>query len=111
MRVAAGAVQQEDGVIDVAGRVAVGRAQGQVVELELREGFAGAEAEVGEGDLAVGGGPFCGLGLGGELSLRGWSWRGHGHGLTVGGCGKKEGGGDGHLGDELGHVGLRGLAH
>ena len=68
--VAAGAVEQEDGVVDVAGCVAVGCAQGQVVELEFGKCFAGAEAEVGEGDEAVGGGPFGGCGLWGGCGLR-----------------------------------------
>ncbi len=44
--VAAGAVEQEDGVVDVTTRVAVRRAEGEVVELESGEGFTGAEAEV-----------------------------------------------------------------
>jgi len=68
--VAAGAVEKEDGVVDVPGGVAMGRAEGEVVELELGQGFAGAKAEVEEGDLAVGGGPFCGWGW------RGLRWRG-----------------------------------
>jgi len=82
--VAAGAVEKEDCVVDVAGGVAVGRAQGEVMELELGEGFAGAEAEVGEGDGAVGCGPLGGLGLRG-----GCGWLGHGHGLALG-CGGAE---------------------
>ena len=45
-RVAAGAVEEEDGVVDVAGGVAVRGAEGEVVEIELGEGFAGAELEV-----------------------------------------------------------------
>ena len=44
--VAAGAVEEEDGVVDVACGVAVRRAEREVVELELGEGFAGAELEV-----------------------------------------------------------------
>jgi len=96
--VAAGAVEQEDGVIDLAGCVAVGRAQGQVMELELGQGFAGAEAEVGEGDGAVGGGPVGGWGLRG-----GCGWLGHGHGLALGCGGYEECGRYGDLGDALGH--------
>ena len=61
--VAAGAVEEEDGVVDVAGGVAVRRAEGEVVELELGEGFAGAEAEVLDGVGAVLGGPLGGGGL------------------------------------------------
>ena len=38
--VAAGAVEEEDGVVDVAGGVAMGCAEGEVVEVELREGLA-----------------------------------------------------------------------
>ena len=44
--VAAGAVQEEDGVVDVAGGVAMRRAEREVVEVELGQSFAGAEAEV-----------------------------------------------------------------
>ena len=80
MGVTAGAVEQEDGVVDVAGGVAVGGAEGQVVELEFGQDFAGAEAEVGQGDEAVGGGPGYGVGWRG-----GWRCGGHGHGLALGG--------------------------
>ena len=62
MRVAAGAVQQQDGVVDMAGGVAVRRAQREVVQLELGQSFAGAEAEVGDGVDAVFGGPVRGCG-------------------------------------------------
>ncbi len=51
--VAAGAVEQKDGVVDVAGRVAMRGAEGEVVELEFGEGFAGAEVEVA-GDVVAG---------------------------------------------------------
>ena len=53
MGAASGAMQEKDSVVDVAGGVAVGSAQGEVVELEFGEGFAGAELEVGQGDGAV----------------------------------------------------------
>jgi hypothetical protein len=51
--VAAGAVEKQDGVVDVTGGVAVRRAEGEVVELELGKGFAGAEVEV-VGDVVAG---------------------------------------------------------
>ena len=56
---AAGAVQQEDGVIDAPGRVAMNCSQGEVVQLELGQRFADAEAEVGENGGSVHCGP-CG---------------------------------------------------
>lgn len=74
------------------------------MELELGKGFAGAEAEVGEVDDAVGGGPFGGLSLGG-----GRACRGHGHGLAVGGGGEKECGCNEETGDTWGHLDSRGL--
>ncbi len=43
---AAGAVQQQHGVVDVAGGVAVRRAECEVVELELGQRLAGAELEI-----------------------------------------------------------------
>ncbi len=46
MRVAASAVQQEDGIIHMAGGVAMRCAQGEVVQLEFRQCFAGAKAEI-----------------------------------------------------------------
>ena len=55
--VAAGAVEEENGVVCVAGSVAVWGAEGEVVELEFGEGFAGAEAEVLDDVSAVLGGP------------------------------------------------------
>ena len=58
VRIAAGAMQQEDGVIDVAGSVALRRAEGEVVELELRQRLAGAEAEIGKDGRAIHGGPL-----------------------------------------------------
>lgn len=70
------------------------------MELELGKGFTGAEAEVGQVDYAVGGGPFCGLGLRGRRGCRG-----HGHGLAVGGGGEKECGCDEEMGDTWAHVG------
>ena len=65
--VAAGAVQEQDGVIDMAGGIAVRGAEGEVMQLERGQGFARAELEVGYGVGAVLGGPFAGgLGGGGE---------------------------------------------
>jgi len=58
--VAAGTVQQEDGVVDMALRVVVRGAEGEVVQLELRQRLAGAEAEVGQGLGAVDCGPAAG---------------------------------------------------
>ena len=55
--VAAGAVEKEDGVVDVAGGVAVRRAESEVVEVQLGEGFAGAEAEVMDVEASVLDGP------------------------------------------------------
>ena len=75
------------------------------MELELGEGFAGAEMEIGEGYVAVGGGPFGGCGLRGGRGCHGRVCCGHGHGLAVGGGGEKESGGDGDLGDAWGHLG------
>jgi hypothetical protein len=46
MGVASGAVEEEDGVIYVAGGVAMWGAEGDVLKLEFGEGFAGAELEV-----------------------------------------------------------------
>ncbi len=64
MGVAAGAVEEEDGVVDVAGRVAMGCAEGDVVEVKLFDGLAVFEVEVGDVVVAVLGGPFGGGGLG-----------------------------------------------
>ena len=52
MRVAAGAVQEEHGVVDLACAVVVRRAEGQIVQLQLGQGFTGAEAEVLRGVVA-----------------------------------------------------------
>ena len=46
MGIAAGAVEQQDCVISVAGCIAVRLAQSQVVQLQLGEGFTAAEVEV-----------------------------------------------------------------
>ena len=64
VRVAAGAVKEEDGVVGVAGGVAVGFAESDVVEVELLDGLAVFEVEVGDVVGAVLGGPFAGSGLG-----------------------------------------------
>ncbi len=70
MRIAAGAVQQQDRIIDVAICIAMGRSQGKVVQLERGQGFAASKAEVGKNRGAVygmplaGGGWDCGRGLG-----------------------------------------------
>src|SRR5215472_997673 len=77
MRIAAGAVQQEDGIIDVAGGVAMRRTQREVVQFEFRQGFAAAEFEVGERDPPIFRGPF-GCGLGGTGIRLGASWRARG---------------------------------
>lgn len=69
MSVAAGAVEEEDGVIDVAGGVAVKLAEGEVVELQDGDGFAAGELEALDDVGAVLGGPFVGglgAGLGGD---------------------------------------------
>jgi hypothetical protein len=68
--VAAGAVQEEDGVVGVAIGAAVGFAEGDVVEVQLLDRLAVFEVEVGDVVGAVLGGPFA------------WS------GLRVGGCGR-----------------------
>ena len=75
---ASGAVEQEDGIVDLACGVAVRRAEREVVELELGEGFAGVELEIFDGVDAVFGGPFGGRGDGlglGEGSLGGGGLR------------------------------------
>ena len=69
--VAAGAVEEEDGVVGVAVGAAVGLAEGDVVEVELLDGLAVFEVEVGDVVGAVLGGPFgcrnsSGLRVGGE---------------------------------------------
>jgi len=61
--VAAGAVEEEDGVVGVAVGAAVGLAEGDVVEVELLDGLAVFEVEVGDVVGAVLGGPFTGSGL------------------------------------------------
>ena len=96
--VAAGAVEEKDGVVDVAGGVAVRGAEGEVVELEFGEGFAGAEVEV-VGDVVAGRAGVGGRGRG--------CGGGRGHGLGGGG-----GGGERWLAmrreDRLQHGRLRG---
>ncbi len=47
-RVAAGAVEEQDGVVRVAGGIRVRGAEREVMKMERRESFAGTEAEVGE---------------------------------------------------------------
>ena len=63
MGVAAGAVEEKDAIIGVPGGVAVRLAEGEVVKLQLGEGFAGAEAEVLNDVSAVLSGPLGGSGL------------------------------------------------
>ena len=92
--VAAGAVEEKDGVVDVAGGVAVRGAEGEVVELEFGEGFAGAEVEV-VGDVVAGRAGVGGRGCGRGEALT-WSGRGGGGG--------EEGGDE----DRLQHGWLRG---
>ncbi len=58
VRIAAGAVQQKHGVIDVPGRIAVGRAQCEVVQLEFGKRFACAEVKIRKDHRAI----FCGPG-------------------------------------------------
>jgi hypothetical protein len=47
MRIAAGAMQQQNRIVHVPGCVAVGRAQGQVMQLQFRQRLAGAKSKVG----------------------------------------------------------------
>ncbi len=83
--VAAGAVEEEDGVVGVALRVAVRCAEGEVMEVEPPEGFTGLEVEVGDVEGAVLGWPLDGFGGCGGLLGRG--------GLGEGsGCKEQEGG-------------------
>jgi len=63
VRVAAGAVKEKDGIVGVPGSVAVRLAEGEVVELQLGEGFARAETEVLDDVGAVLSGPLGGSGL------------------------------------------------
>ena len=53
VRIAARAVQQQDGVIHMTGCIAMRRAQREVVQLEFRKRLAGTEAEVRQGNGAV----------------------------------------------------------
>src|SRR6202012_4530366 len=62
--VAACAVQEEDGVVGVACGVFVRVTESEVMEVELRDGLAVFEVEVGDVVAAVFGGPFGGGGLG-----------------------------------------------
>ncbi len=59
---ASGAVEQKHCVIDATCGVAVGLAEGEVVELQFGEGFAAAEAEVLDDVRAVVSGPGDGAG-------------------------------------------------
>ena len=77
--IATGAVEEEHGIIDVARCIAVGRAESEVMQLELGQRLASAETKVGQNSNAVYGGPGNGKRL-----LRGWRTRGgHGHGLAI----------------------------
>jgi hypothetical protein len=62
MGVAAGAVEQEDGIIDVALGIAMRSAQGEVVETKPGERFAVLKLEVLDGVDAVFGRPLGGRG-------------------------------------------------
>jgi hypothetical protein len=84
---AAGAMEQEHGIIDVAGGVAVGRAEGEVVQLELRQRLSGAEAEVCQHDGAIDRGPSVSR----RLSSRWGIGRGERHGLAIGNGADQEG--------------------
>src|SRR5579859_231109 len=61
MRVAAGAMQQQNGVVHMTSGITVSRAQREVVQLELGQSFAAAELEIAEGDGGVFGGPVARL--------------------------------------------------
>ena len=63
MSAAAGAMKEEDSVVGVARGVAVGFAKSEVVEVELCDGFAVFEVEVGNVIGAVLSWPFAGSGL------------------------------------------------
>ena len=63
VRVASGAVEEEDGVVGVTGGVAVGFAEGEVVEVEFLDGLAVFEVEVGDVVGAILRGPLAGGGL------------------------------------------------
>jgi hypothetical protein len=69
--VATSAVEKQDGVIGVAGSIAVGFAERKVVELQLGKRFTAAEMKIFHDIIAV---------LGGPLPRRrtGLSVRGHG---------------------------------
>ena len=64
-------MEEQDGRGGVALRVAAEGAEGELVEAQRGESFAGAEAEVGDGVGAVLGGPVG----------AGWGGGGRGHGL------------------------------
>ena len=57
MGIATGAVEEEHGIIDVARCIAVGRAESEVMQLELGQRLASAETKVGQNSNAVYGGP------------------------------------------------------
>src|ERR1039458_10848467 len=81
-------MQQEDGVINVTGSVAMNGSQSKVMQLELGQRFTGAEAEVGKNGGSVYGGPGGGRrGVCGERSVRGGRTR------LAEGCEAKEKGG------------------
>jgi hypothetical protein len=90
--VASGAVEQEDGVVYVALRVAVRLAEGEVVQGQFGEAFAGAELEVLDDVGLLFDGPIGG-GWGGAAD-------GSGHGLRVCREGERESGG----GDESAYL-------
>ncbi len=75
MRVASGAVEEEDGVVYVAGGIAVWLAEGDVFELEFGEGFAGAELEVLDDVGVVFDGPFW---AGADVGFVRETWSGRG---------------------------------
>ena len=53
MGVAARAVEQEDGVIGVSGGIVVRLTQREVVQFQLRDGFAAAEVKVLDNVVAI----------------------------------------------------------
>ena len=61
--VASGAVKEKDGVVGVAGGIAVGFAESEVVEVEFGDGLAVFEVEVGDVVGAFLRGPLGGGGL------------------------------------------------
>lgn len=59
MGAAAGAVQQQDGIVGVALGVAVQRPEREVVEMQIGERLARAEAKVMDVEACVCDGPVC----------------------------------------------------